>query len=379
MAPPTPLDGLLIADFSRVLAGPFATMFLGDLGADVVKVERPDSGDDTRAWGPPFKDAESTYFLGLNRNKRSLALDLANESDRELAYRLATRADVLIESFRPGLMEQWGLDGDTVRRDNPKLVSCSINAFGSAQEGRELPGYDLLVQAAGGLMSITGEPDGRPVKVGAAVIDLICGLVAVSGITAALFERESNGGRGRHIEVSLYDCALTSLLNQASAWLMGGVIGQRLGNQHPSIAPYETFEASDRPFALAVGNDRLFVRMCETIGAGELGTDSRFTTNALRVENRGELTAALQTIFSGATADEWIELLQSAKVPAGPINNVAEAFALADQLKLEMTQKIDDLLLPTAPLRIDGTRPPIRHRPPHLDEHGDELRAWLLR
>src|SRR3954447_25084279 len=277
-----PLDGLLVADFSRVLAGPFAAMTLGDLGADVIKVERPGTGDDTRAWGPPWHDGDSAYYLGLNRNKRSVALDLADAGDRALARRLAERADVLVESFRPGLMAGWGLDGDSVRERNPALVSCSVTAFGSGGLGRTLPGYDFLLQAMGGLMHVTGEPDGPPLKVGAAVVDLICGLIAANGLQAALLERARTGA-GRHVEVSLMDSALASLLNQASAWVAGGVAGTRRGNRHPSIVPYETFDAADRPLAVAVGNDRIFGRLCDALGLGELAADERFATNAARV------------------------------------------------------------------------------------------------
>ena len=243
-----PLDGLLVADFSRVLAGPFAAMTLGDLGADVVKVERPGGGDDTRAWGPPWHEEDATYYLGLNRNKRSVALDLSDEGDRALARALGERADVLIESFRPGLMASWGLGGDALRERNPRLVSCSITAFGSSERAAGLPGYDLLLQAMGGLMSVTGEADGPPLKVGAAVVDLVCGLLAVAGIEAALVERERTGA-GRHVEVSLLDSVLTSLLNQGSGWVSAGAEPARRGNRHPSIAPYETYEAADRPFA----------------------------------------------------------------------------------------------------------------------------------
>jgi crotonobetainyl-CoA:carnitine CoA-transferase CaiB-like acyl-CoA transferase len=370
-----PLDGILVADFSRVLAGPFASMTLGDLGADVIKVERPGAGDDTRGWGPPWTaGGESTYYLGLNRNKRSVALDLTDPGDRELARRLGMRADVLIESFRPGLMASWGLDGDTLRdAGNARLVSCSITAFGSGEAAAGLPGYDLLLQAMGGLMSVTGEADGRPLKVGAAVVDLVCGLLAVVGIQAALRER-SHAKRGRHVEVSLIDSALQSLLNQASSWAAGAVTPQRRGNAHPSIAPYETYEAADRPFALAVGNDRLFVRLCDAIG---MPLEERFATNAERVEQREQLNAALGAIFATRTADEWIETLRAAGVPVGPINTVAEAYALAEQLALEPIAEIDGVRVPQPALRLDGERPQVRARPPRLDEHGDEIRAWL--
>src|SRR5215212_7838406 len=329
-----PLDGLLVADFSRVLAGPFAAMTLGDLGADVVKVERPGGGDDTRAWGPPWHGRDSTYYLGLNRNKRSVALDLADEGDRTLARALGERADVLIESFRPGLMASWGLDGDALRERNPRLVSCSITAFGSSERAAGLPGYDLLLQAMGGLMSVTGEADGPPLKVGAAVVDLVCGLLAVAGIEAALVERERTGA-GRHVEISLLDSVLTSLLNQGSGWVSAGERPVRRGNRHPSIAPYETYEAADRPFAVAVGNDRLFARLCEAIGLPDLAADPRFATNEARVANVDALAERLNAVFRSQPAAHWVDALRAASVPVGPINRVDEAFALAAELGME--------------------------------------------
>jgi crotonobetainyl-CoA:carnitine CoA-transferase CaiB-like acyl-CoA transferase len=372
-----PLDGILVADFSRVLAGPFAAMTLGDLGADVVKVERPDGGDDTRGWGPPWREGVSTYYLGLNRNKRSIALDFADDGDRALARTLGERADVLIESFRPGLMAGWGLDGDTLRERNPGLVSCSVTAFGTGEAGRALPGYDFLLQAMGGLMHVTGEEDGPPLKVGAAVVDLVCGLIAANGIQAALVERAATG-RGRHVEVSLMDSALTALLNQGSAWVSGGVAPSRRGNRHPSITPYETYETADRPIAVAVGNDRLFARLCAALGLDELPGNARFTTNAARVEHRDELAARLGAVFRERPAADWLRELRAASVPVGPINGVDEAFALAEELGMEPTSdEHGGLPLINPPLRIDGERPPIRRPPPALDEHGDEIRAWL--
>jgi crotonobetainyl-CoA:carnitine CoA-transferase CaiB-like acyl-CoA transferase len=357
------LDGVLVADFSRVLAGPYATMLLGDLGADVVKVERPGTGDDTRSWGPPWRGEDATYYLGLNRNKRSVVLDLADAGDRELARALAMRADVLVESFRPGLMASWGLDGDTLRAaGNEKLVSCSVTAFGA---GNALPGYDFLAQAVGGLMHVTGEEDGRPLKVGAAVVDLVCGLLAAVGILGAL-----HGGGGRHVETSLMDAALTALLNQGSAWVMGGQSPGRLGNRHPSIVPYETFETADRPLALAVGNDRLFARLWEVVG---LAPDERFATSPGRVEHRDEISRLLGEVFRTRPCGEWVALLQERGVPAGPVNDVPEAWALAESLGL---QPIADGL-PAPPVWVDGSRPPIRRPPPALDEHGDEIRRWL--
>jgi crotonobetainyl-CoA:carnitine CoA-transferase CaiB-like acyl-CoA transferase len=367
-----PLSGLVVADFSRVLAGPYASMLLGDLGADVIKVERPGTGDDTRAWGPPWRDGESTYYLSLNRNKRSVVLDLAVEGDRALARALGERADVMIESFRPGLMASWGLDGESLRAANPRLVSCSVTAFGSGEAATGLPGYDFLLQAMGGLMSVTGEPDGRPLKAGAAVVDLICGLLATIGIQAALA-----GGGGQHVEVSLMDSVLAALLNQGSAWVAGGVVPGRRGNRHPSIVPYETYEASDRPFAVAVGNDRLFGRLCAAVGLPELAADPRFATNEARVANVDALADAFNAVFRTAPASHWVDVLRGVSVPVGPINAVDEAFALAAELGMEPTDDAHRVPLITPPLRLDGARPPIRRPPPQLDEHGDEIRRWL--
>jgi crotonobetainyl-CoA:carnitine CoA-transferase CaiB-like acyl-CoA transferase len=367
-----PLHGLIVADFSRVLAGPYASMLLGDLGADVIKVERPGTGDDTRAWGPPWRDGESTYFLSLNRNKRSVVLDLTDPEDRELARELGQRADVMIESFRPGLMASWGLDGYTLRATNPRLVSCSVTAFGSGEAAAGMPGYDFLLQAMGGLMSVTGEPDGRPLKTGAAVVDLICGLLATIGIQAALA-----GGGGRHVEASLMDSALAALLNQGTAWVAGGVVPGRRGNRHPSIVPYETYEAADRPFAVATGNDRQFARLCEAIGLPDLASDPRFATNEARVANVDALGEAFEAVFGSEPADHWVATLRAAGVPVGPINGVDEAFALAAELGLEATDDTQRVPLINPPLRLDGTRPEIRYPPPRLDEHGAEIRAWL--
>jgi crotonobetainyl-CoA:carnitine CoA-transferase CaiB-like acyl-CoA transferase len=373
---PRPLEGLLVADFSRVLAGPYTSMLLGDLGADVVKIERPDGGDDTRAWGPPWRGDDATYYLGLNRNKRSVTLDLTDPEDLALARTLGERADVMIESFRPGLMEKWGLDGDSLRAANPALVSCSVTAFGSGERARGMPGYDFLLQAMGGLMSVTGEEDGRPLKVGAAVVDLICGLLATIGIQAALVERAATG-RGRHVEVSLMDSALTALLNQGSGWLLAGSLPRRRGNRHPSITPYETYETADRPIAVAIGNDRLFARLCEAVGAAELASDERYATNAARVANADALAERLEAAFREASADHWVEALRAASVPVGPINDVAEAWALAEELGLAAVQEADGMPLPAPPMRFDGERPPVARRPPRLDEHGDDIRAWL--
>jgi crotonobetainyl-CoA:carnitine CoA-transferase CaiB-like acyl-CoA transferase len=366
------LDGLLVADFSRVLAGPLCTQTLGDLGADVVKVERggrDGHGDDTRGWGP-------TYYLGLNRNKRSIALDLTDPGDARLARRLADRADVLVESFRPGTIERLGLGYETIADSNPGIVYCSISAFGSGEEAARLPGYDLLLQAMSGLMSVTGEPDGRPLKVGAALIDMVCGLYATTGVLAALHARQRTG-RGQHVEVSLMDSALAGLLNQASAYLNAGVVPGRLGNRHPSIAPYETFRAADGDFAVAVGNDAIFARLCAAIGQPELATDERFATNVARLERREQLGAILEGAFHAAPAAEWVQRLSAAGVPAGPINDVAQAFAFAEALGLAPVWETEGVRTVRSPMRLGDTPATARRPPPALGEHDEELRAWL--
>jgi crotonobetainyl-CoA:carnitine CoA-transferase CaiB-like acyl-CoA transferase len=373
---PGALDGLLVADFSRVLAGPLCTQTLGDLGADVVKVERPGTGDDTRTWGPPWVADGATYYLGLNRNKRSVTLDLADAGDARLARRLAERADVLVESFRPGTIDRLGLGYETVAASNPRVVYCSISAFGSGEQAARLPGYDLLLQAMSGLMSVTGEPEGRPLKVGAALIDMVCGLYATTAVLAALQARERTG-RGQHVEVSLMDSALAGLLNQASAHLNAGVVPGRLGNRHPSIAPYETFRAADGDFAVAVGNDAIFGRLCEAIGRPELAGDERFATNASRLEHREELGALLEGAFHAEPAAEWVQRLSAAGVPAGPINDIAQAFAFAQALGLEPVWESDGVRTVRSPIRMSDTPTEPRRRPPALGEHDDELRAWL--
>jgi crotonobetainyl-CoA:carnitine CoA-transferase CaiB-like acyl-CoA transferase len=372
---PGALEGLLVADFSRVLAGPLASMYLADLGADVVKVERPGVGDDTRAWGPPWAAGTSTYYLGLNRGKRSLALDLAVDDDRELAQRLAARADVVLESFRPGTMERFGLGYEEVAAANPGVVYCSVTAFGA--DSRR-PGYDLLLQAMGGIMSVTGPADGEPLKVGAAVVDLVCGLHATIAVLAALQARERDPERhGQRVEATLMLAALSALVNQGSAYLLAGVVGGRLGNRHPSVAPYAPYHASDGPFALGVGNDAMFVRLCEVIGRPDLPADERFATNGARREHLDDLDVELDAAFAARGAEEWVELLTEAGVPAGPINDVAGAYEMARGLGLAPDVEVDGLRLPATPFRLERTPPAVRRPPPAIGEHDAELRAWL--
>ncbi|MEU2659486.1 CoA transferase [Streptomyces sp. NPDC007325] len=380
---PGALSGIVVADFGRVLAGPYMTMLLADLGADVIKIERPDGGDDTRAWGPPFADGQATYFLGVNRNKRSVALDLTDPDGLAAARAIVDRADVLVENFRPGTMDRLGLGFEEVRRSNPGLVYCSVTGFGT-DGGAALPGYDLLVQAMGGLMSVTGEPDGQGTKAGVALVDVITGLHAGLGVLAALRHRERTG-EGQRVEVSLLGSLLSALTNQAAAHLGAGVVPRAMGNRHPSITPYEVFEARDRPLVLAVGNDRQFRALCERIGRPGLAEDERFATNTARVAHREELTAALAGPLASRTADAWFEELTAAGVPCGPINDLAGAFALADRLGL-------DARLPDGsagpgqvahPVRFGATPPAYRSTPPRLGEHTREVLAeyhlWTTR
>jgi crotonobetainyl-CoA:carnitine CoA-transferase CaiB-like acyl-CoA transferase len=370
-----PLEGVLVADLSRVLAGPLATMLLGDLGADVVKVEHPDGGDETRAWGPPFLDGVSTYYLAVNRNKRSVALDLKDERGLAAAIALAERADVLVENFRAGALERLGLGFERVRERNPGLVWCSISGFGQAA-GAGLPGYDFLVQAAGGLMSITGQAGGEPTKVGVAVVDVLTGLYALAGILAALRERDRSGG-GQRVEVSLLGSALAGLVNQASSYLCTGRAPRAIGNRHPSIAPYETLTAADRPLVVAVGNDAQFARLCGVLGLPEAAGDPRFASNAARVGNREALVAVLEEALGRRDAAAWVPLLTEAGVPCGLVNDVGEAFALAERLGLGPVVEVGGVPQVAGPIGLSGSPASYRRPPPALGEHTAEVLRWL--
>lgn len=377
---PGALDGLLVADFSRVLAGPYATMLLADLGATVVKVERPGSGDDTRGWGPPFAaDGQATYFQAVNRNKRSIALDLTDPADAEVATRLADTADVLVENYRPGSLKRFGLDAESVCARNPRAVYCTITGFGSG-EGAALPGYDLLVQAMGGLMSITGTD--QPTKAGVALVDVLTGLHATVGILAALQHRERTG-EGQQLEISLLGSLQSSLVNQISSVLGAGTVPTYLGNAHPSIAPYEVFRAADRPMILAVGNDGQFARLVEVLDRPDLASDSRYATNTARVENRTTLVATIEEVLSTRGADEWQGLITAAGVPCGPINDIAQGIALADSLGLNPVIDIADPRR-SEPHRqianpVDYSATPVAYRsaPPDLDEDRSEVLRLL--
>jgi glutaryl-CoA transferase len=375
--PPAPLAGLLVADLSRVLAGPLATMTLGDLGADVIKVERPDQGDDTRHWGPPFAGDDAAYFMSLNRNKRSVTLDLKTPEGVDAVRRLIAKADVLIENFRPGLMRELGLDLAELRAENPRLVTCSVTAFGDGSpEAAGRPGYDIIVQALSGLMSVTGERDGEPTKAGVALLDVVTGLYATVGILAALQERERTGV-GRHVSVSLFDASAAAMVNQAANYLVGGIVPQAMGTQHPNIVPYQMFHAADRPFILAGGNDRIFRRTCEVVGHPEWAEDPRFLTNEDRVAHREALAAVLSDAFAGDTAGVWLAALEAASVPCAPIRSMDEVFASPEGAA--MVEQVDDpvrgapIRLVRDPLRFDGEPLPTRFPPPSLGEHTDEI------
>ncbi len=374
------LAGCLVADFSRVLAGPLATMVLGDLGATVVKVEHP-YGDDTRQWGPPFKDGESTYFLGVNRNKRSVVLDLSVPEGAADARRLAARATVLVENFRPGRLAGFGLGYDELAAVNPGLVYCSISGFGPAgTPGADLAGYDFVVQAMSGLMDVTGPPGGPPTKVGVAVVDVLTGLYAAIGILAALGARRVSG-RGQLVEVDLMSCALASLVNQASAYLNTGSVPHAMGNRHPSIAPYETLATRSGVLALAAGNDRQFRALCRALGDEPLADDERFSTNPARVAHRDALAALLESRLASRSTAEWVEVLRAAGVPCGPVNDLAAAFGdsrlLGAEAVVEQQGVAGRVRTVANPLGLSGSAVRYSRPPPPLGHDTEEVLAWL--
>jgi crotonobetainyl-CoA:carnitine CoA-transferase CaiB-like acyl-CoA transferase len=372
---PGALDGILVADFSRVLAGPYLTMLLGDLGATIVKVESPD-GDQTRSWGPPWRDGTSTYYQSVNRNKRSVALDLTDPQDNLLARELARRADILVENLMPHRMRRFGLGYEQVAQTNPRLIYCSLTGFGPGDGDHVLPGFDLVAQAASGLMSVTGERNGSPMKVGVAVVDIVCGLHAGLGVLAALAAREGLG-RGQLVQVNLLTSALSILANQSAAQLMAGVTPDREGNAHPSVAPYEVFEVSDGALVIAVGSDGQFAKLCGAIGAPGLAADTRFRSNSGRVAHRDQLRQLIVSQLADRTRADVMDCLQAAGVPVGPVNNLAEAFEFASALHLDATWNIGGVEHVRAPLFMSATPPRPSASPPGLDESGDVIRAWL--
>jgi crotonobetainyl-CoA:carnitine CoA-transferase CaiB-like acyl-CoA transferase len=378
-ARPGPLAGLVVADFSRVLAGPYCTMLLADLGAEVIKVESP-AGDDTRRWVPPTtSDGVSTYFLAINRGKRSAALDLRDPGDLAAAQELARRADIFVQNFKPGGLARFGLDYGSVSAVNPRIIYASISGFGAGL-GKDLPGYDLMVQAMSGLMSLTGDPDGPPYRAGISVFDVIAGLHTTIAILAALHHRSATG-EGQHIEASLMASALSGMVNQTSAYAAGGVVPFRMGNSHPSLFPYEPLPTADGDLIVTAGNDAQFRKLCEVLGAPGLADDPRFGSNSGRTANRGELRPLLAERLATRTSADWFTALISAGVPCGPINTVDGGIAFARDVGLDpvITAGEGEKAVPSIrhPITYSVTPPSYPLPPPALDEHGAEIRAWL--
>ena len=371
-----PLHDIRVLDLSRVLAGPYCTMVLGDLGADVIKVESPE-GDETRTWGPPFVEGESAYYLCVNRNKRSIVVDFKTEEGRNLLHQLIRQSDVLVENFRPGTLARYRLDFESVSAINPNLIYCSISGFGQTGPLHDRPGYDFMIQAMGGLMSFTGEPDGEPMKVGVAVADLFSGQNAVIAILAALQAR-THTGKGQHLDISLFDSQVAMLANVASNYLISGNLPERYGNSHANIVPYQSFQASDSWFIVAVGNDRQFEKLCRIIGNWGWVDDSRFTLNSERVKHRDELITILKPIFLRRTAGEWLSALEEAGIPCGPINTLDRVFAMPqvearDMLIHMQHEEIRELRLVGSPLKFSETPVEYRLPPPRLGEHTGEV------
>ena len=377
-----PLENIRVLDLSRVLAGPYCTMLLGDLGADVLKVERPGSGDDTRQWGPPFAAGESAYYLCCNRNKRSLTVNLKSDEGRTLVARLAAVSDVLVENFLPGTLDAWGLGYETLKQANPRLVYCSITGFGQTGPLRDAPGYDILIQAMAGVMSITGEPAGNPMKLGVAISDITAGLFASNAILSALFARERTGA-GDRIDIALFDSTVAWLANVGSNYLVSGEVPRRLGTAHPNIVPYQAFQAADQSIIVAVGNDAQFREFCRVIDRPDLAADERFATNARRVECRADLLPLLASLLVQRPAADWLERLERAGVPAGPVNSIDQVFRsqqLAERMMIMAVEhpRIGPLKLAGSPLKMASSAGTPVRPPPLLGQHTDELLMELL-
>lgn len=373
---PGVLDGIVVADFSRVLAGPYATMLLADMGATVIKVEAP-GGDDTRAWQPPVREDQATYFLSVNRNKHAIALDLKNDDDLATAHQLLAKADVFIENWKPGGLTKFGMDPETVAQRYPHLVHASITGFGTAG-GAHLPGYDLIAQAASGLMDITGEPDSQGQKAGVAIFDVVTGLHAAVGILGALHERQRSG-KGQHIAVNLMSSALSGLVNQTSAYVAAGVVPTRMGNDHPSLAPYGPFAAADQPLIIAVGNDEQFRRLAAALGVPELADDERYATNPARNAHREQLRTELETHLQAKTASEWVAELREVHIPCTEVFTIAQGVEFADEIGLDPIQPAGAEGVPTVKHPIDYSRSAVSYAkaPPRLNQDAEAIRAWL--
>ena len=373
-----PLDGLIVADFSRVLAGPYCSMLLADMGATVIKVESP-QGDDTRTWTPPTKNGVATYYMSINRNKKSLVLDFSSEEDRKVGLELIKRADIFIENFKTGGLKKFGFDFDSVATINPRLIYLSISGFGTA-EGAWLPGYDLIVQAVSGLMSLTGDPNGPPFRAGISVFDVMAGLHGLIGVLTALHQRE-NTGRGQHVEVNLLSSAMSGLVNQTAAYAAAGEVPFRMGNAHPSLFPYEALPTRDRDLIIAAGNDKQFRALCKVLEIESVADDSRFTANSDRTANREQLRPLLLARLADWAADDLFIALNKVGVPCGPINTIGDGVELAEKLGLKPR-----IAVGAGDRKVDLIRNPITFSegeisydlpPPQLGEHSEEIRKWL--
>ena len=376
-ANPGPLDGIVVADLTRVLSGPYCTMLLADMGARVIKVEQPGRGDDTRAWGPPFLGRESAYFLSINRNKESVTLDLRKPEGRAILSRLIERADVLVENFRPGTMDRHGFGFEAVAEKAPRLVYCSISGFGQTGPRRDQPGYDAVVQAEGGLMSITGDADGPPFRLGVAIADIATGMFAAQGVVLALFARERTG-RGQRVDVGMLDSTTALLTYQAAIYFATGGVPRRMGNRHPTIVPYETFAASDGEFVLAVGNDEIWRRFCRAAGLDGLAGDSRYQTNAARVQNCDALRPILAERFRTRDRAAWIDVLAAEGVPCGSVRDVAEVLRDPQIQARRMVEEVDHATLGAlrvlgVPVKLSDTPGSVRSAPPVLGQHTDAV------
>jgi formyl-CoA transferase len=381
-SPDLPLSGYRVLDLSRILAGPYCTMILGDQGAEVIKVERPGTGDDTRTWGPPFAGGESAYYLCCNRNKQSIVVDLKQPAGIEVVRELASRSDVLVENFTPGLMKRFGLDYDTLRKLNPRLVYASISAYGQDGPYQDRPGYDMVLSAVGGLMWITGERDGAPCKVGVAITDVLTGVYTSGAITSALLWRERSG-KGQYLDISLLDVQVSGLANIASNYLVAGQEATRWGTAHESIVPYQVFPTRDRPIAIAVANQKLWVNFCKAAGRKEWLGDPRFESNARRVEHRNALLPMIEELFAGKTCDEWMDILVGAAIPCGPVNNMEHLFADPQIGHRGMIAEvphptIGSLRLTGIPIKYSETPGTVRRPPPLLGEHTNEVLSAIL-
>jgi crotonobetainyl-CoA:carnitine CoA-transferase CaiB-like acyl-CoA transferase len=372
------LSGLVVADFSRVLAGPFATQSLSDMGATVIKVESPD-GDETRSWLPPERDGVSTYYLGINRNKRSITLNFGDAEDRAVALEIAARADIFVENFKPGGLRKFGLDYESVKAINPKIIYASISGFGE-EGGAKLPGYDLTVQATSGLMSLTGDANGATYRSGVSVFDIMTGMQATVGILAALHHRE-NTGEGQRISVNLLSTALAAMANHSSTYLAAGQVPSRMGNAHPSLFPYEPLPAKDGDIIIVAANNGQFASLCKTLGAPELLEDSRFATVELRNRNRDDLRPLLVEALSKKTKQEWFLELSAAGVACGPINSIEDGFKLAEELGLRPVVEVGEgtsaVPVVRSPITFSATPAQYYAKPPTLGEHGELIREWL--